>query len=879
MSLGSRPLVSLCACLVAGLGPSWARVGPLGATTMNPTVSDTCHFTFRSTMLAHGRPHLSPRTIPPGLPITSPMVMSDVPLDENLQLPGVDGAVVAVAQSGNTLYLAGSFRSVGNNTGGGIIIDSRDAALAPRFPKVDGGVNKVISDGRGGWYIGGAFTAVGGIARSSLAHILPDGSVADWAPTVSGDVGYEIPPTITAMALSNNRLYVGGEFKSIGLFPRHNLACVDATTGDVLDWNPITDDGGYVLALAVHGDIVFVGGLFTSINGQPRSYLGAIDAMKGTPTPWRNDATNYVTSLAVQDDTLFIGGYFRVIGNQVRPMVAAVNAVTGEVLPFFSDDGGETLSPDPPAVFGLALDGTTLYAVGNFTHLGGGSRSGIAALNTTTGSATAWVAAAPGPGDRPPPCTMVAVRGDEVFVGGWFGTMGGLSRPGLAVLRKDTGSVTTLNAKANGPVNSVAFGGTSTYVGGDFEMVGDLEHRAGLAAIDLANGHVKPWDPNPDGLIVSAMALGPGRVYVSGDFANIGGNPKPRRYFAALDTLNGEALDWNPNADNGAAALLFDGGAVYAGGYFTQISGHARSYVACLDGETGLPTSWDPSADWPVFALARSGNTLYVGGIFDFFGSLPRRGIAAVDAKSGMVADWNPRLDNGWVKCILAADSLVYVGGTFSHIGGQARQGLAAIDNRSGAATEWNPSPEAWHVHSPGINALALGDSGIWVGGDFATIGGGSQIGLACVSKRTGLAGGQAPDPDGIVWTLAQGLGGIVVGGGFGRLGGWPSGGVGLIRAEGTGQTPIPGTVITRVWPNPGHGVVSLACRFSSIGRGTLEVFDLAGRRILAKSAEVSSVRAVHEFRFETTGWRPGVYLCRVSTNGADAAGKKLMVF
>jgi hypothetical protein len=41
-------------------------------------------------------------------------------------------------------------------------------------------------------------------------------------------------------------------------------------------------------------------------------------------------------------------------------------------------------------VIALAVSGSTVYAGGNFTSIGGQGRGGIAALDPTTGLATAW---------------------------------------------------------------------------------------------------------------------------------------------------------------------------------------------------------------------------------------------------------------------------------------------------------------------------------------------------------------------------------------------------------------------------------------------------------------------------------------------------------
>src|SRR2546422_536796 len=90
-------------------------------------------------------------------------------IDENLWV--TNGTVRAVVRDGGTIYIGGDFTQVGPATGGGVPLDAASGAIPPLFPKVVGPVYSVISDGAGGWYVGGYFAAVGGFPRSNLAHV------------------------------------------------------------------------------------------------------------------------------------------------------------------------------------------------------------------------------------------------------------------------------------------------------------------------------------------------------------------------------------------------------------------------------------------------------------------------------------------------------------------------------------------------------------------------------------------------------------------------------------------------------------------------------------------------------------------------------------
>src|SRR5207302_4748097 len=75
----------------------------------------------------------------------------------------------------------------------------------------NGVVEAAVADGRGGWFVGGSFTRLGGARRIGLAHLLPSGTIdlswRAWIGGASGRLG-----SVTALARSGSRLYVAGAF-------------------------------------------------------------------------------------------------------------------------------------------------------------------------------------------------------------------------------------------------------------------------------------------------------------------------------------------------------------------------------------------------------------------------------------------------------------------------------------------------------------------------------------------------------------------------------------------------------------------------------------------------------------------------------------------
>ena len=94
-----------------------------------------------------------------------------------------NGVVNAITESSGILYVGGSFSRMGAPTGCAAPVDLA-TGLPPWSPKIYAGtalggvVYATVSDGAGGWYLGGDFQYVNGVAVSNLVHVLADHSIA-----------------------------------------------------------------------------------------------------------------------------------------------------------------------------------------------------------------------------------------------------------------------------------------------------------------------------------------------------------------------------------------------------------------------------------------------------------------------------------------------------------------------------------------------------------------------------------------------------------------------------------------------------------------------------------------------------------------------------
>jgi trimeric autotransporter adhesin len=678
----------------------------------------------------------------------SSLMHAQVPPDTCTQQTWVtNGSVRAICQAGYIIYIGGLFTRVGPYTGCGVPVSASTGTAETKFPKVNGTIHAVCPDGNGGWYIGGIFTKVNGVARNNIAHVAANGDLNPlWNPDGNGQV--------LSLVRSGITVYAGGSFSSIGGQTRNRIAGLVAaigtatTGGTATAWNPGANGG--VQALAVSGTTVYAGGSFTSIGGQARNFIAALDSTTGTATTWNPSANNGdVLSLVVSGSTIYAGGQFTSIGTQARNRIAAIDGTTG-IATDWNPNANST-------VRSLVLSGSTVYAGGDFTTIDGQPRNNIAALEAATGKATAW-----NPNANYPVYSL-AVNGSTIYAGGTFYNIGGQARDNIAALDAITGAATEWNPRANYPVYALAVWGSSIYAGGQFSSIGGQD-RNNIAALDGLTGIPLEWNPNANYRVLS-LATNGATVYAGGGFTNIGG--QPRNYIAALNVADGTAVAaWNPNANGDILSLAIDGPTVYTGGWFTSINGKVRNYIAALDASSGTATDWDPKANSYVTSLATHGAIVYAGGNFTNIGRQPRGYIAALNAASGDAVTWSANA-NGRVNAIVVSGATLYAGGVFTSMNGQPRNRIAALDAASGNVTAWNPDANNI-VFSLAVDRIIV--STVYAGGLFTNIGGQSRINIAALDTTTGAALSWNPNANGRVYSLAANGSTVYTGGDFTAL-------------------------------------------------------------------------------------------------------------
>ena len=675
---------------------------------------------------------------------------SSAPSPAPAPLQCVRGSVSAIATGDDgTVYVGGQFNRVSEFVGAAVTVDLVTGERSSPTLTTDGQILTCLSDGSGGYYLGGAFTQVNGAARKGLARILADGTVDPlWKPEIEEGA-------VVTMIHVGGSIFFGGYFQRVNGFTRTSLAIVDDTYGSLVSTAPVLTSNGpsniaFVRELLMDGTTLYVAGAFTGAGNTspatPRSNAAAFDGNNNV-LPWAPEPNHSVSQMLKIGNTIYLRGEFSKMGLADRNELAAVDATTGAVTawdPVPPGDAIDVKSMQPRYRF---MGPTTLLVGGTFHTMGGQPRDHLAELSLTTGAATAWN---PDPDQHVDRILTIddGLQGtQQVFLCGDFETIGGAARSGLAEVTLGTGEATPWNADLSGNIAN------SLRIGQNLLLVGTLytagATRQNLAAFD-AEGRLQAWAPTADAP-VEALCWKDGLLYAGGAFTTIGAIP--RRGLAALDRL-GNLDTWDPIVEGGTVnTLAAKDNLIFAGGWFTGVGAQSHPLLAAIDAQSGRPLSgWTPITSTTTYdrirGLAVSGNTLYVAGFFDADFTHCLR---AVDIPTGQLTPWLPAAGGeqydvaahgshvlacgaGGLKAFDAATgqpsitwpqgvvnpyamtlsgTTLYIGGPFSDIGGTPRKGVAALDATTGALLPWNPGLS----NASSIHVLKAQDSTVWAGG------------------------------------------------------------------------------------------------------------------------------------------------------------------
>ena len=391
------------------------------------------------------------------------------------------------------------------------------------------------------------------LAATAVAFFAP---VAWATPSSSPQPTWQTNARVWSIAYSGNVVYLVGDFTEVRppaadgsstVVSRNHAAAFDATTGNLLPWDPNTDKR--VQAVAVGNDgVVYLGGDFTTVSGQSRRKLAAVDAVTGLPTPWSPNVSAGIRNIVLNGNRslMYVSGTFTKINGQTRTMVASFDAGASTGTPAsprltgFAPNVvqiGTTCPPRcPPTVPALLLspDEGSLYIGGSFARVNGVDRNSAARVDTATGQTTLpWNPNVYTP-DGQNQVYAFAAYGNHIFICGNNYRTGGVQSPNLSRVTADTGAVTRPGQvgyiSTDGAVNACIVAGGTLYLGGHFEEVGPAIGKANtiqrqhIAAADAGTGAVLAWNPRANSVPgLYSLAADASHLAAGGVFTRIGG--------------------------------------------------------------------------------------------------------------------------------------------------------------------------------------------------------------------------------------------------------------------------------------------------------------------------------------------------------------------
>lgn len=404
------------------------------------------------------------------------------------------------------------------------------------------------------------------------------------ATAAPGDVDAGFNPNANTTVYStavqpDGKILIGGAFTTVGGVIRNHIARLNADGTLDTGFNP--NVGGNVNSMAVQGDgKIVIGGDFTTVGGSARNLIARLNS-DGTLDTGFNPSVDGITpsiysTLIQPDGKIVVGGNFTTVGGVTRNNIARINS-DGTLDSSFNPNVDGTVNSTA-----MQGDGKIIIG-GNFFNVSATPRIYVARLNsngTLDSGFNANVSSYSGVY-----CTTLQSDGKVIF-GGYFQTVGGVTRNYIARVNADGTLDTGFNPNANSQVYSMALQTDGKIViGGTFSVVGAVT-RNYIARLNTDGATDSGFNPNANGLVYSTALQADGNILIGGSFSTVGGVTRSRvaRLLSdpATQTLNvpsGGRIEWlrggsSPEAVQVTFELSTDGAVTWTPlGNGTRISG------------------------------------------------------------------------------------------------------------------------------------------------------------------------------------------------------------------------------------------------------------------------------------------------------------------
>ncbi|MEO8106836.1 MAG: hypothetical protein ABI720_05910 [Actinomycetes bacterium] len=365
-----------------------------------------------------------------------------------------------------------------------------------------------------------------------------------------------------------------------------------------------------------------------------------------------------VLALAERNDTLFAGGRFESVAsadgstNYSRDNLVGFSGTTGAVLPVAPVIDGTVWAIEPR--------GRALYIGGNFTHVNGVARPGLAKINAASGQLIAKF----DPQFAPGTITEIRRARGRLIVGGTY-------RGKLKAFDPKTGHDTGYLALAfEGSVASNA-GATDVY---RFSVSPNQRRLVAIGNFTSVDG-VERWR-------AVMLNLGKNRAKLNE------WSYHPLKRLCLADTVPNYLKDVDFAPDGSYFVLVASGFVPQADGVGTDICDAAARFETG-DPAPSLPTWINYTGGDTLHSVAVSGAAVYVQGHQRWLdnpegyddpgpGAVDRPGIGAIDPATGSALAWNPGKSRGvGGKDMLLTAAGLWVGSDGEYFGNEYRPRIA----------------------------------------------------------------------------------------------------------------------------------------------------------------------------------------------------------
>lgn len=285
--------------------------------------------------------------------------------------------------------------------------------------------------------IGGYFPTVEGVSHHSIARLNSDGTLD---PTFDPGIGVDGNSRLVdaIVLLANGQILIGGEFSSVNGVARTSIARLNANGSVDETFNAGAVTGGVsnlIFEIVLQGEQILVGGTFDSIGGgatKSLARLNANGAVDNTFNAGGAGANSGVSFMKLQaDNKIVIGGFFISYNGTTRNRIARINADGSLDTAFAPSIGGQGDGVRDAVV----LPNRKIVVVGNFDTANGLPANRIVRLNPDGSVDRSFRGKTDGPIDYVH--ASVLQSDGKILVGGSFMGVAGKSRRNIARLTNE----------------------------------------------------------------------------------------------------------------------------------------------------------------------------------------------------------------------------------------------------------------------------------------------------------------------------------------------------------------------------------------------------------------------------------------------------------